>query len=1241
MKSVAFLLLLFVVSAFAGGGGSGPENIDLTTGKKPKIKNDHYNMGPTGFRGWVFYEDQIDTSKSRQILVTEVEKGSPADGHLDVDDVILGVSVGTLAPVQFDADAIKSFANAITEAEAQSPARLNLLRWRKGKTEAVTLQLETMGAYSDTAPYNCPKSRTILDRAMQRFYEKNENGSWGYGALILLAGADPKDPHYSQYVQRAKAVAHSLIPTREKVEDMMSGADSDNGKIAWKVAYSLIVLAEYYLKTGDEAVRPALEAYALAFAKGQSWFGTTGHLFASPKPDGSPNGPMGGYGPINASGVAGFLGLVLAREAGIRDPAIAAAIQRGDTFFGYYAFKGGIPYGEQRPGMGEMNGKCGMAALAFELQPDGAEKAKFFARMTSIAAPRRDLGHAGPFLNHVFPPLGAAVASEKLASHYFKQARWKYELARRWDGGLVCDVIGGGNQGYYSKMTEDLATILTYALPLRQIHLTGRDRKPACHASPSEIEDTIMAEDFDAAGKSTKELVQALSSWSPQVRLDSAKELANRPEDMNIYVPMLHQALKDPRSTFYLQSGILLALGIHSDPRSLPILADYLDNPDVGVRYWAIQGLRFMHDDARLPLLEKVLKLAASSLKPTFPADPDDPIQFNHAELCNLLFYEGSLDSRKGMIKPDMVKDIDRKLLHPAILSVMKTPSGHTRGTLKFALDCLGMNDIQMLASALYQASQEESPADCMFSSAGRIAVVESLAQFRIAEGLPIFLRLVKEGVLVPQLKRKNIKSILMNYSSCFANLPDRQGFEDFLYELSVDEDGVDELLKEFNKNDDVQYLKEIRSVKAQKPALRMPTTQTLLSVDAANYIQPLDSAQVYTWRKVYGPGKVSFSPNADSHSSTTQVEFVDGIPGSYQFEVILSDDLGLSHVSKTIDVTLSDRMGQLPDNKPPRAISASINVTPGVSIRLPLAGTDPEGGELMFRITKESRHGRLSGTPPDVTYTPSMVSKEQDLVSFDVIDNVGQVASGTIDMTPVVKEVGVTAYEPFDYAKGQLNGQSGGASFGWSGNWTAESEDRIDADSLQFSLFPNLGGKVSANPVQTKSAAYRRLSRDNMNRDNMLKDGSEIWLSGICEFRRKALGRHAYLGLRDGSSESGADLHVRLGLSWEVGIKGSNDEMVYGDVDYMVQEEQPLYLLVRCVWGSRAGDLDRVEAYQVVSIEGRDPYVISVPKATISGHINQSTLDTLYFETSNGGKFDEIRVGPTRSSVLLGTSNP
>ncbi|MCF7732900.1 MAG: DUF6288 domain-containing protein [Akkermansiaceae bacterium] len=70
----------------------------------PDATNDYidatftYNLGPTGARGWIYstgnewmFVPEGLTRESRQIKITSVDKGSPADGTLQVDDVIMGI----------------------------------------------------------------------------------------------------------------------------------------------------------------------------------------------------------------------------------------------------------------------------------------------------------------------------------------------------------------------------------------------------------------------------------------------------------------------------------------------------------------------------------------------------------------------------------------------------------------------------------------------------------------------------------------------------------------------------------------------------------------------------------------------------------------------------------------------------------------------------------------------------------------------------------------------------------------------------------------------------------------------------------------------------------------------------------------------------------------------------------------------------------------------------------------------
>ncbi len=155
MKYPFVCLATIAASAFAAEPPKTPP--DLTQDRLLN-RNLTYNLGATGLRGWIytkpanFLESQQGrtTTVSRQILVTHVGVGSPADGVMKVDDVILGAG-GQL----FTGDARKSIALAIQEAEKKANGGgLKLTFWRAGKTNVAQLKLRVLGTYSDTAPYN-------------------------------------------------------------------------------------------------------------------------------------------------------------------------------------------------------------------------------------------------------------------------------------------------------------------------------------------------------------------------------------------------------------------------------------------------------------------------------------------------------------------------------------------------------------------------------------------------------------------------------------------------------------------------------------------------------------------------------------------------------------------------------------------------------------------------------------------------------------------------------------------------------------------------------------------------------------------------------------------------------------------------------------------------------------------------------------------------------------------------------
>jgi hypothetical protein len=277
--------------AGAAGSGGVPPIPDLTRGGT-KDDNHDWNLGPTGLRGWV-YGCKGDTADARQILVTAVAKGSPADGILNSGDVILGAGGGN-----FSGDARIQFANAITAAEQEKNGGLLLLiRWREGQSTNVELKLPVLGAYSDTAPYDCPKSKKIFELGCQAIVKaglEQANIPNHLNALALLASGNKKyHPMLADYAPKAAA---SLRP----------------GTWTWFYGYGNLFLAEYVLATGDLTILPELKRTTMAMVQAQSNVGTWGHEYYA-----RPSGNLNGYGCMNAPGLVLLTAMVVAREVGV------------------------------------------------------------------------------------------------------------------------------------------------------------------------------------------------------------------------------------------------------------------------------------------------------------------------------------------------------------------------------------------------------------------------------------------------------------------------------------------------------------------------------------------------------------------------------------------------------------------------------------------------------------------------------------------------------------------------------------------------------------------------------------------------------------------------------------------------------------------------------------------------------------------------------------------------------------
>ncbi len=707
-----------------------PEPPDLTKGGEIQRDNT-YNLGATGLRGYIYTRatnmfESVQgrtTTRSRQILVSHVGAKSPADGVMQVDDVILGTG-GKL----FSDDARKSIAFAIQESEKEeNNGILKLTVWRAGKTSDVELKLNVMGTYSATAPYNCPKSKRIFDAACKALEKENLEDNW-HGAingLALLATGR------SEYLPVVTELAHKMGPATLDIQHKTNGP-------TWDLAYRNIFLCEYFLLTGDKEVRHAINEITLSLARGQGMYGTFGHGFSERRADGKLHGSVPPYGPVNSAGLAANISIVMGRKCGVKDPEVEAAIERASKFFGYFIDKGAIPYGEHEPWPYHgSNGKTAMAAVFFGIQGSHVPETRFFSRMATAAYANRQYGHTGQGFCYLWGALGANVGGPAAAAEYFEQTSWQFDLARRCDGTFTYDggeQYGGGktddntyygNSSYFG-LSPNAYYVLSYSLPLKKLLITGRDANQANWLTDPEAAQAVASGRFDLDRKNMTpaQLVAAFRDWSPIVRGWAAQELATRPDTKSM-VPELIKLAEG--KDVHAAQGACEALGLINSVEALPVIVRLLSHQDRWLRYKAAAAIRAMGGDAK-PALPSILAAVAKTTEPLVPINWADPIQLAHGQLSAALF--------KGPLAGS-VKDSDRELLYPAVRAVSTNADGMARADLRgFFENMLSAEDIQALAPDILRAVETKSPADQMFSNEIRMGGFKALTKYHFKEGI-------------------------------------------------------------------------------------------------------------------------------------------------------------------------------------------------------------------------------------------------------------------------------------------------------------------------------------------------------------------------------------------------------------------------------------------------------------------------------------------------------------------------
>jgi len=743
-----------------------PANLpDLTRGEQvagEREDQDTWHLGPTGIIGYM-----PGGLRGDQIEVTSVLPGSPAEGQLQWGDVILSVN-GQMFVAGENMGIV--FGNAIIDSELEENNGVLTLRvWRdsnfiarngrrniagadidrliadtvddsslfewnseqereaevrssnfdqfpiQGEYLDITLQLAVLPPYSDTSPYDCPKTQYILEHAwpiLEAQLAPDAQGRFGRGGTLqaLALAASGREDH-RQLVRDWIRSPQGRVwhpPTEQDDPIIIPGK-------SWYMGFTGLDCALYYEATGDEFVRPALERFAVRTARGQSGGGSWGHNWAQPVFNGGQlHGMNPGYGAVNASGNRCFFLITLAQSLGIEDPEIDAAVERSRTFFDSYTDKGGIPYGHHGAAeTDDSNGKNTGVAFSLMLLGD-LEGAQYWAQMSTHASFTRRGGHGDDYFWH-WSPWAATLCGPRgvIATH--RNMRWWYTLCRRFDGGFVNHSPTGSG-----PLRDPTATyVLHYSAPLQQTLITGSHPHEEMFwddesfaellaSARSQLNNPELIEEAGTpwAERSTDELFDILDIFMPKARRLFATELANRYHNGEAEILPRFAALLESDNPRFREAACrgLAACGTDASLQYLSGVARLLSDPNEFVR---MQAARTMASAAQDPEVQLAL------LRATVDDDVETMSPNSLPSLTQGILFSGE----STLANSPFQAGLDEALVRDALEKLITLDPTGNRAMMSSRLSVWDRDTVIRMAGPIVYTAEQEQIADQMFSS--------------------------------------------------------------------------------------------------------------------------------------------------------------------------------------------------------------------------------------------------------------------------------------------------------------------------------------------------------------------------------------------------------------------------------------------------------------------------------------------------------------------------------------------
>ena len=463
------------------------------SGPDAEVPGWFYNLGITGLRA------QLTKEHPKALLIKYVFGKSPADGHVQPGDVIIGAGGQLFREAHrngygervFGADGpVAEMAAALEECQGhQGQGKLSLTLQRGDETKEIVIDVgQKYGVYATTYPDKCPKSDKILAELLEYLVDhQSDDGSFGdpvhntFTPLALLASGEAK---YRPAVERCvRYLCRETYPNDKRYADLMN----------WTYMSAAIVVSEYHLATGEKWVLPELQEIYGHLAKGQYLhMSQINPQSKKSHPDSYPKGPKDshggwghnpgfeGYGPIAMLTGQGALAYSLMHRCGIkidreRHDAAHAFLHRGSGRNGYVWY--GDQIGGAPDGWADM-GRTGAAGIANFLFPSNKpiyrERALAHAKVIGLHPQSFPDTHGSPPMGMGYTALAANIDPDSFRQ-LMDANRWWFTMAQCTDGTFYYqpnrDNAGFGSD---SRMVASSVVAFIFTLPKHNLVITGK-----------------------------------------------------------------------------------------------------------------------------------------------------------------------------------------------------------------------------------------------------------------------------------------------------------------------------------------------------------------------------------------------------------------------------------------------------------------------------------------------------------------------------------------------------------------------------------------------------------------------------------------------------------------------------------------------------------------------------------------------------------------------------------------------